>query len=363
MIRSSARTRWTGSARCASALARTSDAGRAPGDGERDLRRARRPGPAGGRRSGSCCLPMSSPTSAAVTATRSRLAKVDAIAQCLSRAAPDEIPIVVSYLSGELRQRRTGVGWASLRDLPPPATEADAERRGGGSGVRGRGGRERAGIRRAPARHARHAVRAGDRGGAAVPGAARRWGAAARGARGHHGGRGGARGRCGRRGRPARGDARGRPPRGRARRARGRRRGARAVPSGGRPARSADAREDGRVGAERDRTDRRCGHGRLEARRRADPGAPRRRRGRRLHPDARPDHGACARGRGGGARAPGQLDRPRRRGDRAPSRRTAASVPGDREPSGEPRGRRDPPPRGAAHAVLLRRAPPGRSRT
>ena len=63
-------------------------------------------------------------TSEAVTATRSRLEKVDAIAQCLSRAAPDEIPIVVSYLSGELRQRRTGVGWASLRDLPPPAAEA-----------------------------------------------------------------------------------------------------------------------------------------------------------------------------------------------------------------------------------------------
>ena len=29
----------------------------------------------------------------------------------------------MSYLSGELRQRRTGVGWASLRDLPTPATE------------------------------------------------------------------------------------------------------------------------------------------------------------------------------------------------------------------------------------------------
>ena len=62
-------------------------------------------------------------TSAAVASTRSRLAKVEAIASLLRRAAPDEIPIVVSYLSGELRQRRTGVGWASLRDLPPPATE------------------------------------------------------------------------------------------------------------------------------------------------------------------------------------------------------------------------------------------------
>ena len=29
--------------------------------------------------------------------------------------------MVVSYLSGELRQRRTGVGWAALRSLPPPA--------------------------------------------------------------------------------------------------------------------------------------------------------------------------------------------------------------------------------------------------
>ena len=62
-------------------------------------------------------------TSNSVASTRSRLAKVEAIAERLRRAAPEEIPIVVSYLSGELRQRRTGVGWASLRDLPPPAAE------------------------------------------------------------------------------------------------------------------------------------------------------------------------------------------------------------------------------------------------
>jgi ATP-dependent DNA ligase I len=66
-------------------------------------------------------------TSAAVAATRSRLAKVAALADCLRRAAPAEIPIVVSYLSGELRQRRTGVGWAALRDLPPPAPVAGLE--------------------------------------------------------------------------------------------------------------------------------------------------------------------------------------------------------------------------------------------
>ena len=28
-----------------------------------------------------------------------------------------------AYLAGELRQRQTGVGWASLRELPPPAAE------------------------------------------------------------------------------------------------------------------------------------------------------------------------------------------------------------------------------------------------
>jgi ATP-dependent DNA ligase I len=66
-------------------------------------------------------------TSAAVAATRSRLAKVAALAACLRRAAPDEIPIVVSYLSGELRQRRTGIGWAALRDLPPPAPVSSLE--------------------------------------------------------------------------------------------------------------------------------------------------------------------------------------------------------------------------------------------
>jgi DNA ligase 1 len=66
-------------------------------------------------------------TSAAVAATRSRLAKVAALAECLRRAAPGEIAIVTSYLSGELRQRRTGVGWASLRDLPAPAAEPSLE--------------------------------------------------------------------------------------------------------------------------------------------------------------------------------------------------------------------------------------------
>ena len=71
-------------------------------------------------------------TSAAVGATRSRLTKVAAIAEVLRRATAEELPIVVPYLSGDLRQRRTGIGWASLRDLPPPAhIHPDAKRRAG----------------------------------------------------------------------------------------------------------------------------------------------------------------------------------------------------------------------------------------
>src|SRR5687767_7555546 len=62
-------------------------------------------------------------TSNAVGATRSRLKKVDAIAEALRRAQTAEIPLVVRYLSGELRQRRTGIGWASLRDLPTASDE------------------------------------------------------------------------------------------------------------------------------------------------------------------------------------------------------------------------------------------------
>ena len=84
-------------------------------------------------------------TSAEVAATRSRLAKRKHLAACIALAEPDEIKVVVTYLSGELRQRRTGVGWASLSVMPAPAgdpsltvTEVDAAFRAvaalGGSG-------------------------------------------------------------------------------------------------------------------------------------------------------------------------------------------------------------------------------------
>jgi DNA ligase 1 len=60
-------------------------------------------------------------TSANITATSSRSAKTRYVAEALREAAPDEVPIVVAYLSGELRQRRTGLGYAALRDAPGPA--------------------------------------------------------------------------------------------------------------------------------------------------------------------------------------------------------------------------------------------------
>jgi DNA ligase 1 len=56
-----------------------------------------------------------------VAATRSRTAKAERLAEVLRDAAPEELPVVASWLAGELRQRRTGVGWRSLRGLPPPA--------------------------------------------------------------------------------------------------------------------------------------------------------------------------------------------------------------------------------------------------
>ena len=65
-------------------------------------------------------------TSDDVGSTSSRLTKVARIADLLTRAAPDAavVAIVVSWLSGELRQRKIGVGWAALRSRPPAAPHA-----------------------------------------------------------------------------------------------------------------------------------------------------------------------------------------------------------------------------------------------
>ena len=60
-----------------------------------------------------------------VAGTRSRLAKRALIAELLQEAAAvggEETEIAASYLSGTLRQRRTGLGWRGLADLPAAAS-------------------------------------------------------------------------------------------------------------------------------------------------------------------------------------------------------------------------------------------------
>jgi len=53
-------------------------------------------------------------TSAAVGSTRSRTAKITALAELLRRLDPDEVVPTVGFLTGEVRQGRIGVGWATL---------------------------------------------------------------------------------------------------------------------------------------------------------------------------------------------------------------------------------------------------------
>lgn len=62
--------------------------------------------------------------SADVGAASARSAKIARIADLLLAARaehdPRQVAVVVSWLSGELPQRQIGVGWATLRSLPPP---------------------------------------------------------------------------------------------------------------------------------------------------------------------------------------------------------------------------------------------------
>ncbi|GII24552.1 ATP-dependent DNA ligase [Planosporangium mesophilum] len=67
-------------------------------------------------------------TSTAVADTSGRRAKIELLADALRRLAAggsdETITAGAAYLAGEVRQRQTGVGWASLRELPPPAPVA-----------------------------------------------------------------------------------------------------------------------------------------------------------------------------------------------------------------------------------------------
>jgi len=60
--------------------------------------------------------------SAAVASTAGRLEKIGHLAALLQRVPPDDIPIVIPFLSGDTRQGRIGIGGAALsalRDVPP----------------------------------------------------------------------------------------------------------------------------------------------------------------------------------------------------------------------------------------------------
>ncbi|MBI3688750.1 MAG: ATP-dependent DNA ligase [Actinobacteria bacterium] len=65
-------------------------------------------------------------TSRTVAESSSRRAKAAALADLLRRLRPDEVVPAVAFLSGELRQRQIGVGWATLRDVaahPAPTAQ------------------------------------------------------------------------------------------------------------------------------------------------------------------------------------------------------------------------------------------------
>ena len=75
-------------------------------------------------------------TSDAVSLASGRRVKISEIAGLLRGASAGEVPVAVAFLSGELRQRQIGVGYAALggllrADLPTDGSPAD----GGGGGL------------------------------------------------------------------------------------------------------------------------------------------------------------------------------------------------------------------------------------
>src|SRR5271165_3979479 len=67
-------------------------------------------------------------TSGKIAQTSKRLAKIDLLAALLRQLHQDEIEIVAASLSGQIRQGRIGVGYATLRDLSgSPASEPTLE--------------------------------------------------------------------------------------------------------------------------------------------------------------------------------------------------------------------------------------------
>ena len=63
-------------------------------------------------------------TSADVARDRSRIRKTTVLAEALSQATDEELPVVVAWLSGEIPQGRLGVGWRSLSKLMAPPADS-----------------------------------------------------------------------------------------------------------------------------------------------------------------------------------------------------------------------------------------------
>jgi DNA ligase-1 len=66
-------------------------------------------------------------TSGDVAGVAGRLAKIERLAATLRELRPEEVTVAVAYLSGELPHGSIGVGWASLRELPPAANVSTLE--------------------------------------------------------------------------------------------------------------------------------------------------------------------------------------------------------------------------------------------
>src|SRR3954447_4326123 len=58
-----------------------------------------------------------------VAATSARSAKIARLADLLRAGGAQHAPVLVPWLAGEPRQRRAGIGWATLREAPPPAAD------------------------------------------------------------------------------------------------------------------------------------------------------------------------------------------------------------------------------------------------
>jgi DNA ligase-1 len=66
-------------------------------------------------------------TSAAVSATSARTAKIGALAELLGRLEPDEVEIAVGFLTGVIRHGAIGVGWATASKLDGTATQPSVD--------------------------------------------------------------------------------------------------------------------------------------------------------------------------------------------------------------------------------------------